>query len=92
VELLIKEFSNREYSKEQTYILSSICYYGQAIVTIDKKSKIYLDALLLEKDGIIEQRCLFPRTISFIEGKAFNDQGFQCCERHKRLAKEKGLK
>jgi len=89
MELLVKEFSNRQYSKEQTYILSSICYYGQAIVTIDDKSKIYLDGMDLEKSGIIKVRCYFPRTVAWIEGPTFYDQGFKCCERHKRLMKER---
>jgi hypothetical protein len=89
MELLVKEFSNRQYTKEQTYILSSICYYGQAIVTIDSKSKIYLDGQILEKDGIIKTRIIYPRTIIWIEGPTFYDQNFNCCERHKRLKKER---
>ena len=87
--LLSNEFSKRQLSVEQGYIISSICYYGQAIVTIDDKSKIWIDGLKLEKDGIIKVRCYFPKTVAWIEGSFFYDQKFNCCERHKRLMKER---
>jgi hypothetical protein len=56
----------QKFSKEQIYILSSIDYYGYAILTKDEKSKVWEDAMILVDMGYIKKKSVHFRTVIFI--------------------------
>ena len=56
----------QKFTKEQVYILSSIDYYGYAIITNDEKSKVWEDALSLVDLGYIKKKSVHYRNAIFI--------------------------
>lgn len=76
------------YTKEACYIISSICYYGFASITIDEKSMIWIEAKNLDDSKIIEEYKRFPKTVLFREGEGFLSIPFYCCHAHASLKKD----
>lgn len=70
------------FSKEACYIISSICYYGFATITIDEKSMIWIEAQRLEKEGYIIEYRRYPKAALFQEGEKFLSIPFYCCASH----------
>jgi hypothetical protein len=79
--------NTKGFSKEKLYIISSICYYRTATVTIDPQNKVWIDAQELERDGFIKKSQTYSRSVIFIEGERFLDLPFRCCASHASVKK-----
>jgi len=78
----------QNFSKEACYVISSICYYGFATITIDEKSMIWIEAQRLEKEGYIYEYRRYPKASLFKEGNRFLSIPFYCCAMHENQKKE----
>jgi hypothetical protein len=76
------------FSKEACYIISSICYYGFATITIDEKSMIWIEAQRLEREGYIREYKRYLKSALFDEGDRFLSIPFYCCAMHENKKKE----
>ena len=81
------EATKHNWSKEACYIISSICYYNLATITIDQKSAVYLEEKRLEELEFIKMHKTYARAILYVEGKRFLEIPYKCCAAHQEMKK-----
>jgi hypothetical protein len=81
------EATKHHWSKEACYIVSSICYYRLATITIDEKNAVYTEAKRLEELEFIKMYKTYAKAVLYVEGKRFLEIPYKCCAAHHELKK-----